>query len=215
MQRPNKRKLLEISAVIATASGKFIFMDYLNLKLPFIVIAIGAWSAYVLYQGKTQPEILKHWGFRRDNFHKVFIKLFPISIIALVSFFTIGMLRDTINLTWHILPILILYPIWGTIQQFLLIALVGGNLQDMRKEKSDTSKIVLVTAMLFAIIHYPYYWLMVGTFVLALLYGHIYMQSRNLFVMGIFHGWLGALFFYTVVARDPFTEIFGKLIMIR
>lgn len=59
--------------------------------------------------------------------------------------------------------------------------------------------------------HYPYYWLMIGTTILALLYGFIYLLSRNIFVMGVFHGWLGALFFYTVVGRDPFAEIFGKL----
>jgi uncharacterized protein len=52
---------------------------------------------------------------------------------------------------------------------------------------------------------------MLGTFILALLYGYIYLRSRNLYVLGLFHGWLGALFFYTVVGRDPFAEVFGKL----
>jgi len=44
-----------------------------------------------------------------------------------------------------------------------------------------------------------------------LLYGYIYLRSRNVYVLGLFHGWLGGLFFYTVVGRDPFIEIFGKL----
>ena len=28
--------------------------------------------------------------------------------------------------------------------------------------------------------------------------------------MGVFHGWLGAMFYYTVVNRDPFQEVFLK-----
>ncbi len=37
------------------------------------------------------------------------------------------------------------------------------------------------------------------------------LRIRNVYVLGILHGWLGALFYYTVVDRDPFIEVFGKL----
>ncbi|HEU5148393.1 MAG TPA: hypothetical protein VFT90_16820 [Chryseosolibacter sp.] len=58
-------------------------------------------------------------------------------------------------------------------------------------------------------LHYPFYWLMIGTFLLALFYGYVFLRLRNVYVMGILHGWLGAVFFYTVVGRDPFAEVFG------
>jgi len=47
---------------------------------------------------------------------------------------------------------------------------------------------------------------MIPTFVLALVYG--YLKERNIYVLGFFHGWLGAICFYTIVDRDPFVEIF-------
>jgi membrane protease YdiL (CAAX protease family) len=50
----------------------------------------------------------------------------------------------------------------------------------------------------------------IGNFILALFYGYVYLKVRNIWVLGLFHGWLGALFFYTVVNRDPFIEVFGK-----
>lgn len=53
---------------------------------------------------------------------------------------------------------------------------------------------------------------MLGTFLLALFYGYVYLRVRNVFMLGLFHGWLGGLFFYTVVGRDPFLEVFGKWI---
>lgn len=45
-------RVLEIIAVIATGIGKFIFMDYLNWRLPFVLIAILSWSSYVFYRFK-------------------------------------------------------------------------------------------------------------------------------------------------------------------
>ena len=140
------------------------------------------------------------------------LKVLPFGILSVITFFVLGYFQGTIHLSWHMLPILIIYPIWGTVQQFLLIGLVAGNCQDLRKYSLPKAGILVLSALLFAGVHYPHYWLVIATFVLALFYGFIYLQARNVFVLGLFHGWLGGLFFYTVVNRDPFQEVFGKLL---
>lgn len=203
-----RRRAIEIAAVFLTGLGKFVFMDWLQWKLPFILIAILSWCTYVLLRRKQVPGILHYWGFRADNFRDVLKLILPFGVSAIIIFFVIGFFLHSIVMTWHIIPILILYPIWGTIQQFLVIAIVAGNLKDFRHKNISDAVIVFVTALLFGALHYPFYWLILGTFVLALFYGCIYLRARNVFVMGIFHGWLGALFFYTVVGRDPFAEVF-------
>lgn len=206
----DRQRKLEIFSVVLTGIGKFVFMDTLNWRLPFISVAILAWSVYVIYQSKKHPGILSYWGFRTDTFKSVLKMILPFGIIAIVACFAIGYFLGTLQLTWHIIPILVLYPLWGVIQQFLVIGLVAGNLQDLTSIRWSKTTIIVVTALLFGLIHYPYGWLMAGTFVLALLYGFIYLKARNVYVMGLFHGWLGAIFFYTVVGRDPFMEIVGK-----
>jgi membrane protease YdiL (CAAX protease family) len=208
----DKRRILEIIAVLITGIGKFVFMDYLNLKFPYILISIIAWTVYILMRKSRVNGIMNYWGFRMDNFRIVFRSVIPFGILAIVSFVLVGLIRNTLNPSWHIIPILITYPIWGVIQQFLVIGLVAGNLQDMKKNKLKEPIIILLTAILFAGIHYPYNWLILGTFVLALFYGYIYLKGRNIYVLGLFHGWLGGLFFYTVVNRDPLMEVFGKYI---
>ena len=208
---PDKRRIVEISAVIVTAIGKFIFMDWLNWRFPFVAIAITSWVIYIIYRSRKQPGILRYWGLRTDNFRKVVRMLLPFGLFSMIAFAGIGLYLGTINITWHILPILIIYPVWGIIQQFLLIALTAGNMQDLKTYKLNKQVIIVIASLLFAIVHYPYTWLIIGTFVLALLYGFIYLKERNIFVLGIFHGWLGGLFYYTVVDRDPFLEMFGKL----
>jgi hypothetical protein len=43
-------------------------------------------------------------------------------------------------------------------------------------------------------------------------YGWLYRKEKNLFVLGLFHGWLGALLFYTVVGRDVWEEFFATVL---
>ncbi len=212
LKRPisDKVRLLEILGVVITGIGKFIFMDYLNWRLPFVIFAILAWSTYVLYHYKKDKNVLKDWGFRLDNFKSVLKLMWPFVIVSVVSFFVIGYIQDTINLTWHILPLLITYPIWGSVQQFLTIGLLAGNLKDLKRTKLSKPLIVFLTAIFFSLVHYPSIWLMAGTFILALFYVYIYLKAKNIYVLGLFHGWLGALFYYTVVNQDPFADVFLK-----
>lgn len=186
-------------------------MDVLEWRLPFILCTVVAWSTYVYIRWKSVPIILRYWGFRTDNLGIVLRQLLPLGLTAVVTFLIIGYVRDTLNITWHIIPILITYPIWGTIQQFLCVGLVAGNMQNMDRPL-NRNLIVLITATFFSLLHYPNIWLMTGTFVLALIYSAYYLRERNLYALGLFHGWLGALFYYAVVGRDPFMEVWGPVL---
>nr|WP_321235971.1 CPBP family intramembrane glutamic endopeptidase [uncultured Psychroserpens sp.] len=208
----DKIRLLEILAVVLTGIGKFVFMDYLNWRLPFVIVAIVAWSLYVYYRYKKDKQVLADWGFRRDNFKTVLKLMLPFAVVSVFSFLIIGYLQDTLNPTWHIVPLLITYPIWGTVQQFLTIGLVAGNLSTLKFIKLKKISVIFITAILFSLVHYPSVWLLIGTFILALVYGYIYLKAKNLYVLGLFHGWLGALFYYTVVNQDPFADVFLKLL---
>jgi membrane protease YdiL (CAAX protease family) len=207
----NKRRVLEIVAVVLTATGKFVFMDYLNWRFAFVSVIIISWSIYIIYRHRKETGILTYWGFRTDNFKSVVRKVLPFGVLSIIVFVATGLYQHTINITWHIIPILILYPVWGTIQQFLLIAITAGNMQDLKGRHLNKWIIILFSALLFAAVHYPFIWLITGTFILALFYGFIYLNERNIYVLGLFHGWLGGVFYYTVLDRDPFLEMFGKL----
>lgn len=204
----DKVRLLEIIAVGLTGVGKFIFMDYLNWRLQFVIFTITAWLIYIHYRYRKDDLVLKDWGFRLDNFNMVFKSMLPFAIVAVLSFLCIGYVQGTLNLKWHIIPILISYPIWGVVQQFLTIGLVAGNLSTFKSIRLNKVTVVIITAIFFSLVHYPSGWLMAGTFILALYYAYVYLKSKNLYVLGILHGWLGALFYYTVLHQDPFEEVF-------
>ena len=196
--------------MVFTSLGKFVFMDYLNWRFPYIALTILAWAVYIVLRKKANPGILHYWGFRTNNFLVSFKAVLPFGLFAIATFFVVGYYQQTLNLSWHVLPICLIYPVWGVIQQFLVMSLVTGNLNDMDSFQLPRSGTIFISALIFGFIHYPYWWLVLATFVLALFYGYVFLKNRNVWVLGIFHGVLGGLFFYTVVNRDPFIEVFGN-----
>ena len=205
----DQRRYFEITAVVLTGIGKFIFMDWLDVKLIFIISAILSWTVYVLYRKRQHPDALTYWGFTRKRFYETFMDLLPYAAICTTVFFLIGYYTERSILNWSILPILLLYPVWGVIQQFLVVGLIGKNLNDIESFRLPFTVVVLITAVFFGIVHYPHWLLVLGTFLLAIVYTTLYLNGRNLLVLGIYHGWLGAVFFYTVLGRDCWEEVFA------
>ncbi len=206
----NARRNFEIIAVLVTGLGKFIFMDILEFRFPYIATACIFWILYIFRRKKEIPTILNYWGLNFNNFKNTFFGLLPLAILFSVAFLIIGNKMNTNILNLNIIPILLIYPVWGIIQQFIMIGIFARNMKDNDRTKLPTSVIVLLTAILFAVVHFPFTILVVATFFLAIVYTTLYFRGKNLLVMGIYHGWIGALFFYTIMARDPFLEVFGK-----
>ena len=205
------RRVFEIISVVLTGLGKILFVNILEQKLAFTIIACLFWIGYIIFRVSTDAKILEYWGFTKRNFRKSFMKLLPYALISVLIFMVYGIYQETIILRWHGLLILLIYPIWGVIQQYLVVGLVAGNLSDQESIKISKLAIILLTSILFSIVHYPSTMLMIGTFLLAIAYTIEYLKERNLWVLGIYHGWLGCFYYYFVLNRDPFIEMFGSL----
>jgi len=197
--------IVEITAVIVTGIGKFLFVDFLHLKFWYIISASLFWTAYLIYKISTDNTALTRWGLRRKGFRQTLIIVLPIAVAVILGFILYGWTKNTLILNWHIIPIMILYPLWGTLQQFLIIGIIAGTLHDS-KISLPKSMIILAASLLFSIVHFPAIPLAIATFVLAVFYTFLYLQYRNLWVLGLFHGWLGGLFYFFVLHRDPWME---------
>jgi membrane protease YdiL (CAAX protease family) len=121
----------------------------------------------------------------------------------------VAALAGTLRLHAHLVPLLLLYPLWGLVQQFLVQALVAANLVRVRGALGSRTAVVSVCAVLFGVVHLPDLALAVATFVLGVAFTVIYLRHRNLWPLGLYHGWLGAIAYFWVLARDPWQEVFG------
>jgi uncharacterized protein len=208
MKITDQQRLLETTAVILTGLSKFLFMDILQWRFAYITTAVLFWIAYVYYRFRENNKILTYWALTTKGFKKTFLELLPFAILSVLLFHFIGNQRGTNVLNWNIIPILLLYPIWGIIQQFIIVALIARNMSDMERVKIPEGLVVLLTAVVFALVHFPFLILVGATFLLAIVYTLLYLRGRNLLVLGLYHGWLGAVFFYTVLGRDAWEEVF-------
>jgi uncharacterized protein len=203
----DKRRWLEILAVVLTGLMKYIFMDWLELRIFYIGVACLFWTIYIYKRYKENNLILKHWGFRKDHFKQEFLYLIPFVLIIIAAIIWYGISNKINFLNWHIIPVFIFYPLWGTIQQFLIIALVAGNLQSISAVKFKEYQIILLISVLFALVHYPSLPLMLFVFLMELLFTAAYFRWRNLWPLGLYHGWVASLLLFFVLDRDLWNEL--------
>jgi len=80
-------------------------------------------------------------------------------------------------------------------------------LQEIKTVKLRKSQIFLLTSMVFAWVHYPSLPLMVFTFFMELVFLTAYFKWRNLWALGLYHGWVASLLLFFVLGRDLWDEL--------
>lgn len=196
----------EVGALIVTGGLHLVFESLLRAKMIFMPLAVVFWLAYLAKRLAREKGLLREWGFRRDNLGEAF-KLATVAFIlclAAIAILTWALghsLRDP-----RMLPIAVVYPIWGLAQQFLLQALLAAN---VRRLTGSAVAATIVAATLFGAVHAPDWTLCGLTFSLALLFVPLYLRVPNLWPLGLFHGWLGTLAYYGVLGRDAWAAFLG------
>ena len=200
-------RALELAAAAVTAAGKFILADWLDLQLWYTVAAIIFWTTYVMLRHKADPSVLERWGFRRAGMREGAV-LSGMALLVFGGFCVVYALvtREAL-ITTNLLLLLLLYPAWGLIQQFLVVALLADNLMALTREQASEFVIVMISALLFSAIHIPEPGLMVVTFFLGAATTLIFFRTRNLWMIGILHGWFASLFYFLVLRHDPLAPL--------
>lgn len=181
----------------------------LGAKGLFIALAGISWIGYVVWQVRRDPTKWKSWGFRTDNLRQAFMwpsVLFAASGLSMAWY---GVMTGRVLWSDHMLFLLLLYPLWGMLQQFLVQALGVNNLIQVFP-RHGLLLAMPVGVILFAVVHFPNWRLMLATGLLACFFIPLYIRDRNLWPLGLYHGWLGTFFYLWVLGRDPWVSVFGK-----
>ncbi len=206
-QYPYKKNWFVILAVLITGLLKFLFAEWLELRVFYITAACLFWIIFILVRYKKNPLVLKRWGFQKHNFGKSLLYLLPFGLIFSTGIIIYALLFTDARFNWHILPILVLYPLWGIIQQFIVAGLVAGNLKLLANGKITDTQVNLLISFLFALLHYPGILLMIYVFVMEFVFIKAYFKYNNLWSLGLYHGWVSGLFLFFVVGRDLWSEL--------
>lgn len=168
------------------------------------------WTIFAVIRAHQDDNAPRRWGFRADNLRKASVLPAAVFAIAASGLAGYAYVHDTLLLPDHLVLVLLFYPVWGLIQQFLMLSVLVSNLERVGRLKQRRKLIVLLAATLFGLVHAYDLRLAVGSLLLELLLVSLYLRDRNLWPLGVLHGWLGALFYLWVLHRDLFVEYSGQ-----
>lgn len=206
MNSPNK-KHFGILAVFITAVLKFILMDWLNWRVFYLTGVCLFWLGYILYRLKTDRELVRFWGFKKEYFRQTMFCLAPLISITIIGSILYGSFNKSLSFSWHFLLVLFLYSFWGIIQQFIMLGIITNKMLSLTEVKMNRYLIIVLISTLFSLIHYTDFFLVVFTFCLELIFITVYLKWRNLWAIGIAHGWIGTFILYYVLGRDLWAEL--------
>jgi hypothetical protein len=164
-------------------------------NLFFICGATLFWVAYALVRARQDPAIVGRWGFRSTNLLPASMAtalVFGVSAAALAAY---AWWCQALRFPGHTWLLLLLYPLWGVIQQFLTLAIVVGNLQRVPGLDRRRPLVWLIGVLVFGVIHAYDPRLAVATALLEMAVIPLYWRFGNLWPLGILHGWMGAFFY--------------------
>jgi hypothetical protein len=204
----NVSKWLEFLAVVTTGLLHLVFKS-LGAKGLFIALASVSWVGYIVWQVRQDPSKWVQWGFQTKNLSSSFFLPTVIFVVGVSLMAWYGLANGCVLWQGHILLLLLLYPLWGILQQFLVQALGVANLMALFPTQGWMVAMP-VGIVLFAVIHFPNGLLMLATGLMAALFIPCYLRDRNLWPLGLYHGWLGTFFYLWVLGKDPWIAVFGK-----
>ncbi len=160
------------------------------------------WTGYVAWRLRQRPEVPREWGFRWDNAGAAARLLGPMVALLAAGMIGVGWWAGHFPLpreAWVLLG----YPLWGTVQQFFLNAMVFRNLERWL----GGPRAMALAATLFAASHAPDRALVALTLPAGLLFTWAYRRHPNLWVLGLAHGLLGALAWSVLLGRHPLQNL--------
>jgi membrane protease YdiL (CAAX protease family) len=170
--------------------------------------AAAAWSFYLIWRLGMSPEVRTEWGFRKGGFLASLRTSLALAAAAAIPLAVYGSWQHRMPLPLTFWLVVVLYPLWGLAQQFVLQGLVTKNL---RAWIPSLTFRVLAAATLFSAAHFPDTRLMGLTFIAGLGFTCVFERYRNLWSIGLVHGILGAFAYYVVLGQDPGGELLKML----
>lgn len=195
----------EIAFVLLTGLGNYLLAGWLERRLTFVVGACLFWTGFVVVRAVADRSVLGKWGFRSRNLGLSFRLLLPAALLSASVFAAYGVLTGNMLMHWHFIPIFLIYPIWGLVQQFLVVALLAGNFR--KYSRIQEGGIVFLAALVFAFAHLPSLPLSAAALILALITTKVYFRTRNLWPLGLFHGWYGTCLYFMALGQDPWKAV--------
>jgi membrane protease YdiL (CAAX protease family) len=194
--------ILEIASVLATVlitAWAVVPLRIGNRWLESLPAFLGL--ALTFSSHWLRKETLTELGFTHRHFGRALLLLIAPTVVVTAVLLTIGWLSGSLRLTWYSPVSALGRSLWGMFQQYLLQAFIYRRVKfialDGVSSPSDqvrrTRLAIVVTAVIFALVHAPNLPLMGLTLLSALIWTWVYERAPNLFALSLSHGLMSTL----------------------
>ena len=195
----DRRARWEIAGAVGTGVGQLLTAP-LGLSVVYVPLVLAGWALY-LASRLRQPEAREAIGLGRSGLAGAARAMAGIGGLALLGMAAWGARHGRLVWTPSWIPLLFLYPVWGVIQQTLVQGFLVRHLAD--RWPRQPVAVTLAGAVMFGLVHLPSWDLTALTFLFGLAATPVYLRRRNVWPLGLAHGWLGAAAYLWVLGRDP------------
>ena len=176
----------------------------------FIPLCIGGWVAFLLFRVRGDPSLVDRWGLRPGrDLGPLCARLGPLLVLAVIANAAIAHARGQLEIPELLWLSLLLYPLWGLVQQWLVQALFVDNVRALTGARLPW--LLAAGGVGFGAIHLAHPLLVVGTALMGVVYVALFQRWRNLWPLAVCHGWLGSLFYPWVLGLNPTADLVAQL----
>lgn len=189
-------KIIEILSALITGL-LFIYLGH-QYHIEYICITSVIWISYIFFSTQQQRD---NWGITTKYLYKA--SILPTQLFILGLFYIYLNTKTTQpTKTPHLILLLLFYPLWGLLQQFLIQSMIIKNISQL-----NTLLLIIIGGSLFSIIHIHTPKILGPTFVLGSACTYCYIKNNNIIPLGIYHGILASLYFYFVLNQNITTYL--------
>ncbi len=200
---------LEIALVLATGVVFALIPKPPQATAPmaiFIPCCIGFWALFGTWRVRKDASLWQRWGLRPGHeLGWLVTRLAPLAALGALGSAGWALAHGRPLWAPYLWLSLLLYPLWGGVQQWLVQCLIIDNTRELTG--APLPVLMVLGAVGFGGIHFQHPLLVVATGLMGMVYVYLFQQRANLWPLAVCHGWLGSLFYPWVLDLNPTAEI--------